>query len=124
MGLDALCEDRDGASAVKTEDDGNVQQVVLVIVAQEGVSKYLCACSEHMLVLPCKHSIRLGLLLCLLSHFFLPVLSILLCKQHHTIEGGDDVPLRVYFVLLRHPSLLCCLVAQFLVLEVANGGMC
>src|SRR6266481_7312958 len=115
MGLDVLCEDRDGASVVKTEGDGNVQQVVLVIVAREGVSKYLCACSEHTLVLPCKHSIRFGLLLRLLSHFFLPALDILLHKQHHTVEGGDDMPLHVYFALLAHPSLLCFLVVQFLV---------
>src|SRR6266481_10129697 len=124
MGLDVLCEDRDGASAVKTKGDSNVKQVILVIVAQEGVSKYLCACSEHTLVLPRKHSIHLGLLLCLLSHFFLLVLRILLHKQCCTVEGGDDVPLHVYFVLLAHPSILHCLAAQFLVLEVANGGMC
>src|SRR6266481_6554955 len=124
MGLDVLCEDRDGASVVKTEGNGNVQQVVLVIVAREGVSKYLCACSKHTLVLPRKHSIHFSLLLRLLSCFFLLALGILLCKQHCTVEGGDDAPLCVYFVLLVHPSLLHCLVAQFLVLEVANGGMC
>src|SRR6266481_6251769 len=124
MGLDVLCEDRDGASVVKTEGNGNVQQVILVIVAREGVSKYLCACSKHTLVLPRKHSICFGLLLHLLSHFFFLVLGILLCKQCHTIEGGDDVPLHVYFALLAHPSLLRCLAVQFLVLKVANGGMC
>src|SRR6266481_1167012 len=124
MGLDAPCEDRDGASTVKTEGDRNVKQVVLVIVAQEGVRKYLCACSEHTLVLPRKHSIHLRLLLHLLGPFFLPAFRVLLCKQHHTIEGGDDAPLRVYFALLAHPSLLRCHAMQFLVLKVANGCMC
>ena len=52
VGLDVLFEHGDGASAVKTEGDHNVKQVILVIVAQEGVRKYLCACSKHTLVLP------------------------------------------------------------------------
>jgi len=32
VGLDALCEHSDGASAVKTEGNNNVKEVVLVIV--------------------------------------------------------------------------------------------
>ena len=52
VGSDALCEHSYSASVVKTEGGNNVQEVVLVIVASEGVSKYLCACSEHTFVLP------------------------------------------------------------------------
>ena len=103
---DALCEHGYGASALKTQGSNNVQEVILVIVASEGVSKYLCASSEHVDA-PSKYSICLGLLLHLFICFFLPVLRILLCKQHCTIKGGNDALLHVYFVLLAHPSLLC-----------------
>ena len=107
VGSDVLCEHGYGASMVNTKGGNNVQEVVLVIVASEGVSKYLCACREHMFVLPRMNSICLGLLLHLYSCNFLLALCILLHKQHYTIKGGDDAPLCVYFALLACPGLLC-----------------
>ena len=49
VGLDALCQHGHGASVINTQGDNDVQKVILVIVTGEGVSKYLCACSEHTL---------------------------------------------------------------------------
>src|SRR6266481_1433739 len=91
VGLDALCEDRGGASVVKTKGHHNVKEVVLVIVAQNSlrVSKYLCGCGEHVLVLPSKNSVHLGLLLCLLGCFFLWVLQS--CCENSTAPLRGDV---------------------------------